>query len=358
MRITRTVPAYYIGSGALAQLSGLLEKANGPALAPTVFLIDHYFENGSLLERLPVGDSDLVLFIDTTDEPTTEQIDDVTARVRESAKEIRAVVGIGGGSTLDVAKAVSNILGNGGRAEDYQGWDLLKVPGVYKIGIPTLSGTGAEASRTCVLMNHAKNLKLGMNSDFTVFDALVLDPDLTQTVPRDQYFYTAMDTYIHCIESLKGNFRNAFADACSDQALTLCREVFGLGDMQSVANREKMMVASLLGGTAIGNSYVGVVHPLSAGLSMVLGMRHCIANCVVMNVMDEFYPQETQEFRNMISQNRIELPRGVCEGLDDTQMQRLYAASIIHEKPLGNALGTDFKSILTFEKVTGLFQRM
>lgn len=57
-----------------------------------------------------------------------------------------AIIGMGGGCTLDTAKAISNLLTNGGKAEDYQGWDLVKVPGIYKIGIPTISGTGAESS--------------------------------------------------------------------------------------------------------------------------------------------------------------------------------------------------------------------
>lgn len=64
-----------------------------------------------------------------------------------------------------------------------------------------------------------------MNSDFTIYDQLILDPDLTKTVP-EQYFYTGMDTYIHCIESLNGRYRNAIGDAFSHQAIALCRDVF------------------------------------------------------------------------------------------------------------------------------------
>ena len=85
---------------------------------------------------------------------------------------------MGGGIAIDVAKAISNLLTNSGSAADYQGWDLVKHPGVFKIGIPTLSGTGAEATRTCVLTNKENGLKLGMNSDFTVYDQVILDPNL------------------------------------------------------------------------------------------------------------------------------------------------------------------------------------
>ena len=105
----------------------------------------------------------------TRHEPTTEFIDVLTEEVVSNCgREACAIVGIGGGTTLDIAKAVSNLLTNGGSAEDYQGWDLVKVPGIFKVGIPTLSGTGAEATRTCIMTNQDTGLKLGMNSDHTL----------------------------------------------------------------------------------------------------------------------------------------------------------------------------------------------
>lgn len=354
MRLTKTVGQYLLGRGAFDHLEQLLPAGDG---GPVVYLIDRFFQDGNLAGRLPRSPADTVLYVDTADEPTTDGIDALAAALRAGPRP-RAVVGIGGGSTLDTAKAVSNLLANGGRAEDYQGWDLVRGPGVFKIGVVTLAGTGAEASRTCVMMNQAKNLKLGMNSDHTVFDRLVLDPDLTASVPRDQFFFTGMDTYIHCVESLAGRYRHLMADACSDQALTLCRAVFLADDMMSAENRERMMVASYLGGSAIGNSFVGVVHPLSAGLSMVFHTHHCVANCIVMNVMEEFYPRETEEFHRMLAAQKVVLPRGLCRGLTDAQYRALYEASIVHAKPLANALGDDFRSILTFDKVTEIFQRM
>ena len=219
------VGRYVLGRGAFDNLAETVgERVNGTD-DRVVYLVDHYFRDQELCTRLAARDTDRLVFVDTTDEPTTEQVDTLTEEARgEDGAPPVAVVGVGGGSTLDVAKAVSNLLANGGRAADYQGWDLLAKPGVFKVGVPTLSGTGAEASRTCVMMNHARNLKLGMNSDYSVFDRLVLDPDLTETVPRDQYFHSGMDAYIHCIESLGGRYRHAMSDALSHQALALCRE--------------------------------------------------------------------------------------------------------------------------------------
>lgn len=359
MRITKTVGQYYFGTGTLAYLDDLVSQCRRTPSDAAVFFVDQYFEGRDLLDRLPARDHDLVVLVDTSAEPTTEAVDAYTRQVREAIDGTPvAVTGIGGGSTLDVSKAVSNMLTNEGSAADYQGWDLVRNPGVFKIGVPTLSGTGAEASRTCVMMNTAKNLKLGMNSDFTVFDRLILDPELTATVPRDQYFFTGMDTYIHCVESLRGRYRHAVADAYSREALNLCREVFLSDDMMSPENREKLMVASFFGGCAIGNSYVGVVHPVSAGLSMVFHSRHCVSNCTVMTVMDDFYPEETAEFRRMAEAQGIDIPSAGARELDDEQYRKLIEATVVHEKPLANALGDGFRSILTDDRLRGLFEQM
>ncbi|MGA1658046.1 MAG: iron-containing alcohol dehydrogenase family protein, partial [Ilumatobacteraceae bacterium] len=294
-----------------------------------------------------------------TDEPTTDGIDAITNEIRDQLRDIPAtVVGFGGGTTMDTAKAVSNLLTNGGRAADYQGWDLVKVPGVHKIAVPTISGTGSEATRTCVMTNAASGLKLGMNSDYTVFDQMVLDPDLTATVPRNQYFYTGMDAYIHCIEALAGSYRNAVGDAYSRETVNLCRQVFHADDMMSVEAREQLMVASYLGGCAIATSYVGVVHPFSAGLSVVLGLHHCIANCIALNALDEFYPNEHAEFNAMMKKQNVTLPTGVCANLSHEQYQRLVESTVVHAKPLTNALGPDFRSILTDERVIDIFKKM
>ncbi len=354
------VPRYLFGFGSFAQLDEMLKlvpNENSKKMR-VVYCIDHFFKGHERIKQLPIEPADIVLFIDTTDEPKTDQIDSLVKPLREFSSEIKAIVGMGGGATLDTTKAISNLLTNPGNASDYQGWDLVKNPGIYKIGIPTLSGTGSESSKTCVMTNKNTGVKLGMNSPYSVFDQLILDPDLTKTVPREQYFYTAMDTYVHCVESLAGRHRNAIGDAFSHQALLLCQSVFSQKDIQGDQARADLMVASYLGGCAIANSFVGLVHPLSAGLSVVFGMHHCVANCVVMNVMQEFYPRETDQFHRYLDQQNISLPTGVARGLEPSLFEALYQSSIVHEKPLKNALGEDFKKILTLEKVSRIYELM
>jgi 3-deoxy-alpha-D-manno-octulosonate 8-oxidase len=364
-RTIKNIPHYTLAAGALSSVPDLVEARRGasaPRATSAVFLIDEFFERAArakMLAALGATPHDAVRFVRTADEPTTQGIDALMEDLRSAGHVSPAViVGMGGGITLDTAKAVANLYTNPGRAADYQGWDLVKQPGVYKIGIPTISGTGAESSRTCVMTNHDTGLKLGMNSDHTLYDRLVLDPDLPATVDRNQYFYTGMDAYIHCIESLGGAYRNAVGDALSEQVVNMCRRIFLRGDMMAPENRELLMTASYLGGCALASSFVGVVHPVSAGLSVVLGLHHCVANCITMLSMDEFYPDACREFREMVRTQGVTIPAGVCAGLTDAQFADMCAAATLHEKPLTNALGPDFRSILTPARLTALYRRM
>lgn len=357
MNNSKNVLRYMFGSGALDNLESILSEIVDRTYA--IYCVDEFFENSNLISKLPITKNDELYFVKTKDEPKTTDINKLRDILQNKNKTNPSViVAIGGGCALDTGKAIANLLTNPGDAEDYQGWDLVKNRAIYKIGIPTISGTGAEASRTCVMTNPKNGLKLGMNSDFTIYDQLILDPDLTKTVPREQYFYTGMDSYIHCIESLGGSFRNAIGDAYSRQSIELCRDVFLSSDMMSNENREKLMIASYFGGCAIANSFVGVVHPFSAGLSVVLGTHHCIGNCIVMNAMEEFYPNGYREFFEMANKQNIQIPKGIASNLTTEQYEALYKSTIIHEKPLANALGADFKQILTFEKVTEIFKKM
>lgn len=363
VKVVRNVSGFTVGKGSVGQLASFVDaRRKHPAASSSVavFVIDEFFRSRpDVVASLGIARGDVVRYVSVAHEPTTDGIDALTDAIRGELGALPAtIVGVGGGTTMDTAKAVANLLTNGGAAADYQGWDLVKVPGVHKIAVPTISGTGAEATRTCVMTNTKTGLKLGMNSDYTVFDQMVLDPDLTATVPRDQYFYTGMDAYIHCVEALRGSYRNAVGDAYSRETVNLCRQVFLGDDMMTDEAREKLMVASYLGGCAIATSYVGVVHPFSAGLSVVLGLHHCIANCIALNALGEFYPEEHAEFRTMLEKQRVPLPHGVCKGLTDEQLERLVAATVVHAKPLTNALGEKFRDILTDDKVVEIFARM
>jgi 3-deoxy-alpha-D-manno-octulosonate 8-oxidase len=343
------------GRGSFNQLAEILAP-NRKGNAPMVFLVDHYFENKPLAGRIPAEGNDKIIFADVTYEPKTTYVDALAQQLKQEFGTVSGIVGIGGGSTLDLAKAVSLMMNNPGSSADYQGWDLVKVPGVYKAGIPTLSGTGAEVSRTTVLTGPTR--KLGMNSDFTPFDQIVLDPELTANAPVNQRFYTGMDCYIHCIESLQGTFLNEFSKSYGEKALELCREVFLNKDRWDDDSDDKLMMASYAGGMSIAYSQVGVAHAVSYGLSYLLGTKHGVGNCIVMDKIEEYYPDGVAEFKRMVEKNKVDIPQGICKGLTDEQFDTMINVSLGMKPLWENALGKDWEKIMTRDKLRRLYEQL
>jgi 3-deoxy-alpha-D-manno-octulosonate 8-oxidase len=343
------------GRGSFNQLDEILAP-NRKGDAPMIFLVDHFFEGKPLVQRIPLNGKDKIVFADVTHEPKTKQVDALAASLREEFGTVSGIVGIGGGSTMDLAKAVSLMMTNPGSSADYQGWDLVQQAGVYKVGIPTLSGTGAEVSRTTVLTGPVR--KLGMNSDFTPFNQIVLDPDLAKDAPVNQRFYTGMDCYIHCIESLEGTYLNEFSKSYGEKALDLCRKVFVEKNTWDDECDEQLMMASFAGGMSIAYSQVGVAHAVSYGLSYLLGTKHGIGNCIVMNHLDEYYPAGVEEFKFMVQKNNIEIPVGICAGLSDQDFNTMIDISLSLKPLWENALGKNWETIMTRQKLRALYEKL
>lgn len=351
------VPKVVFGRGSFDQLSSILEPHRKKKL-PFIFLIDDVFkDNQELLHRIDLESNGIPLFVSTEFEPTTSQVDLLVGDIKSEFVEVPSgIVGIGGGTVMDLAKSVSIMLTNKGSAADYQGWDLVKNKAVYHVGIPTISGTGAEVSRTAVLTGPIK--KLGINSDYTPFDQVILDPDLTRGVPRNQWFFTGMDCFIHCVESLNGTFLNAFSQSYGEKAYDLCLEVFLENTLSEEESRAKLMMASWHGGMSIAYSQVGVAHAMSYGLGYVLGIKHGVGNCIAFQFLDEFYPKDVALFREMVKKHDIGIPQNVCRNLTEEQMDVLVNVALGMVPLWENALGQDWKKIITKDKLKDLYRRM
>jgi 3-deoxy-alpha-D-manno-octulosonate 8-oxidase len=168
-----------------------------------------------------------------------------------------------------------------------------------------------------------------------------------------QRFYSGIDRYVHCVESLQGTMINELARAVASKALELCEEVFlgtGTADM--------LMTASYMGGVSIMNSEVGVCHALSYGLSVELGLRHGFANCVAFNVLDEYYGSSVTRFREMLARYGITLPASVCRARDAAVLDRMVDMTWMMERPLVNAFGPEWKRIMTRDTILRLYGAM
>jgi len=344
------------GRGCFDQLDEIiaLHRKEG---APMVFLLDHFFQHDTKLKsRIRLRGNDILIDADVTHEPKTAYIDELVAQLKEKFGQVSGVIGIGGGSVMDLAKAVSIMMTNPGKAQDYQGWDLVKHKALYKVGVPTLSGTGAEVSRTTVLTGPTR--KLGMNSDFTPFDQIVLDPELTKNAPVNQRFYTGMDCFIHCIESLKGTYINEFSRSYGEKAQQLCEEVFLHKNEWNDESDEQLMMASYAGGMSIAYSQVGVAHAVSYGLGYLLGTKHGIGNCIVFNHLQEFYPDGVETFHKMVKKNNIHIPEGITKGLTNEQFDTMINVSLGMAPLWENALGKDWQTIMTRERLRALYEKL
>ncbi len=346
------------GRGSFNQLDDILSPKRNGRNAPFIFYVDDVFKgNHWLTSRITLSYKDKIIYVPTKEEPKTSQIDQLVEDIILEFSELPSgIIGIGGGIVMDIAKAVSLMLTNKGESKDYQGWDLIKYPAICHVGIPTISGTGAEVSRTTILTGPDR--KLGINSDFTPFDQVILDPELTKNVPHDQWFYTGMDCFVHCVESLNGTYLNAFSQSYGEKAFELCEEIFLSDNLSKEDSQDKLMMASWHGGMSIAYSQVGVAHAMSYGLSYLLGVKHGIGNCIAFDHLEDYYPEGVAMFKKMKSKHNITLPQGVCSDLSDSEFETMIDVALSLEPLWENALGKNWNKIMTRQKLLALYKKM
>lgn len=345
------------GRGSFGKLDAILEPHRSANNGYMLFVVDDYFEDKrDFVDRIPERENDEMLFVSVEKEPTTDLVDNLRDHILSRHGLPAGIVGIGGGSVMDIAKATALMFTNEGSSVKYQGLNLIKKPGIYHCGVPTISGTGAEVSMTAVLTGPVK--KLGLKCDWTVFDQIVLDPDLIATVPNDQWFYTGMDTYIHSVEAITGTKKNTFAEAYSEKALDLCREVYLKLDRSDPKSDELLMVASYMGGLSLTYSEVGVCHALSYGLGKVLEIHHCFANCIAFDKLEDVYGPYVQEFKGMVKQRGVHIPQGLAKDWSEETINAMTEVAYNLPHMWDHAFGPDWQKVLDRERIKGWYRRM
>jgi len=201
-------------------------------------------------------------------EPTVDAVVAATAQARAAGCD--CVIGLGGGSVLDAAKAVAVLLANPGDVLDYlevigKGRPLSR-PGVPCIAIPTTAGTGAEVTRNAVLASPAHQLKVSLRSPFLLPRLALVDPALTRGLPAPLTAATGLDALTQLIEPYVSARANPFADGlCAEGLRRVARALRpAFRDGANDAARHDMALASLFGGLALANAGLGAVHGLAA----------------------------------------------------------------------------------------------
>ncbi len=200
------------------------------------------------------------------------------------------IVGIGGGSAMDVAKAVAVIAANNGKAVDYLGLNKIPGPGLPKIMVPTTAGTGSEVTFTAVFVRPELQKKEGINSPYLYPELALLDPMLTLSLPPVATATTGIDALCHAIESYTSVIASPMSEIFSLDAIQLISEnlracVHNGADLEA---REKMLLGSLYAGLGLANAGVGAVHSLSYPLGGKYGVSHGLANTVLLPYVMSF----------------------------------------------------------------------
>ncbi len=240
------------------------------------------------------------VFPEVTPEPDPS-LADVGAQLARKEK-VHCVLGVGGGSTMDVAKAVAVLATNEGNAVDYIGLGLVKKPGLPSIMVPTTAGTGSEVTFTAVFTMRTTKSKGGINSPFLYPHTAILDPLLTMNLPPEVSGTTGMDALTHAIESYTSLQAHFMSEPVSLRAIEMISEnlrgvVFDGG---RYGYRENMLKGSYMAGLGLAMAGVGAVHALAYPLGAFFDIPHGMANAVMLPYVLEFnYPANVEKFSRM-----------------------------------------------------------
>lgn len=213
-------------------------------------------------------------------------------RILEYARQFDAdsVVGIGGGSVLDVAKLVAAFAKSEQQAADCFGTGFIKAKGLWLACLPTTAGTGAEVSPNAILLDERDHLKKGIVSPYLIVDAAYVDPKLTWTVPAKVTADTGMDALTHCIEAYTNKFAHPAVDIYALQGIRLIAANLerAVKNGKDVEAREALALGSLYGGLCLGPVNTAAVHALSYPLGGEFHIPHGLSNAILLPSVMKF----------------------------------------------------------------------
>jgi len=279
----------HFGAGSINSLPEIIAQTGG--IKPLLVLDPGLVKAGLDTNiRTPLNNAgiDYIVYDRIDPEPGLRLADTGTELARTNNCD--CVIGVGGGSAIDVAKAISILLTNGGHAVDYLGLGKISKPGVPKIMVPTSAGTGAEVTFTAVFINEETGSKGGMNGDPLYPDVALLDPELTLSLPPQVTATTGIDALTHALEAYTSIQAHPLSEMYSIRAMELIADNIrsAYADGRNIEARSNMLLGSLLGGKALAIAGVGLVHAMAYPLGGMFGIAHGLANAVLLPYVTEF----------------------------------------------------------------------
>lgn len=278
-----------VGKGSLARLPEAAEKLGGKH----GFIISgpHLNKMGivaSCSESLENAGIKVDAYTETEGNPSVETVEKAAAAFCKSGADF--IIALGGGSPMDVAKAVGVVARYGGSITEYEGGG--RVPGdiIPLIAIPTTAGTGSEVTAFSVITDHSRNYKLTVFSYKLIPAYAILDPELLTTAPVSVAAACGIDAMVHALEAYISKDASPFSDAMAEKAL----ELIGKNIRRYVADRtdieaaEAMITGSLFAGIAFSWARLGDVHAMSHPVSAYFDVPHGVANAILLPTIVEY----------------------------------------------------------------------
>ena len=240
------------------------------------------------LAALKAAGTNIEVFDQIMAEPTLNDFNAIVEKARQFDAD--SVVGIGGGSVLDVAKLVAAFAHSDQQAADCFGTGFIKAKGLWFACLPTTAGTGSEVSPNAILLDERDHLKKGIVSPFLIADAAYVDPKLTWTVPAKVTADTGMDALTHCIEAYTNKFAHPTVDIYALKGIQLIAANLetAVKDGKNQEAREALALGSLYGGLCLGPVNTAAVHALSYPLGGEFHIPHGLSNAILLPSVMKF----------------------------------------------------------------------
>lgn len=273
-----TTPTIHHGAGALGRLPD--EMANLGSISP-VLVTDPGLITAGLADKVYAAlGREIPTFGKVRPEPGFELVAECVALIKQHDADL--VIGLGGGSSMDVAKMSAVLAAGGDQVCDYQDVASYLRPGLPCIAIPTTAGTGSEVSPAVVFADPRSHDKTGVRSVHLMPKAAILDPNLTLGLPQPITAATGMDALTHAIEGYTARAATLIGDMAAERSIALIAEHLPVAyaQGQDVAAREGQLMASYFAGLSLSIAGVGIVHALAHSLGALYHVPHGVANAL------------------------------------------------------------------------------
>lgn len=281
--------AVQFGNGSIRSLAQYVRELKGTKV---LIVADPGVVQAGVVIRLrePLDEAGIPheLFSNIEPDPLIESVDEGLALARSTGCDL--VIGVGGGSSLDTAKAIGLMLTNPGHIRDYVGINKVPNPAAPVIAVPTTAGTGSEMTIWSVLSDKKEKVKLSVGSVYNCPKLALLDPELTVSLPPHITAATGMDALTHALESYVNKATQPISEGMSVQAMKMIARNLRLAVVQSdnVEARSQMLLASLIAAMAFNSTRLGLAHALALPLGSHFKIPHGVVNAILLPEVMEF----------------------------------------------------------------------